>query len=102
MITAGSEGIYLDLQVQPRARRPGVRGVHGDRLKVAVAEPADGGRANDATVAAVADLFEVPTTAVSLVAGKTSRRKRVHVRGIDPADARRLIANALDQAPGSA
>lgn len=99
MITVGKEGIYLDLQVQPKARHPGVRGVHGDRLKVAVAEPAESGKANEATMAAIAGMLRVPTRAVSLVAGRTSRRKRVHIQGIDSADARRLIEAALHEQP---
>ena len=97
MITAGKGGIYLDLQVQPNARRPGVRGIHGDRLKIAVQQPAESGKANQAAIAVAADLLEVPPRAVSLVGGHTSRRKRVHVEGVDSADARRLINAALDE-----
>jgi uncharacterized protein YggU (UPF0235/DUF167 family) len=47
-------------------------------------------------VIAVADLLRVPRGAVSLVSGKTTRRKRVHVRGIDSATALQLIESALD------
>lgn len=97
MITAGKEGIYLDLQVQPKARNPGVRGVHGDRLKLGVAQPAVGGKANEAVLLAVAGLLEVPKNAVSLATGKTSRMKRVHVAGITPAEAQRLIGLALSR-----
>lgn len=97
MIDVGKEGIYINLQVQPNARQPGVRGIHGDRLKVAVSAPANSGRANEATVAAMADLLEVPQRAVSLVAGKTTRRKRVYVGGIDSNTARGLIMAALDE-----
>jgi uncharacterized protein YggU (UPF0235/DUF167 family) len=71
--------------------------MHGDRLKVAVAEPAETGKANQATVAAIARMLGVSTGSVSLVAGRISRRKRVHVQGIDPADARRRIDAALDE-----
>lgn len=97
MITAGNDGIYIDLHVQPKARKPGVRGVHGDRLKVAVAEPAESGKANEATVAAVASILGVPVGAVSLASGRTSRQKRIHVEGMDPRDARRRIEAALDE-----
>lgn len=81
VITAVAGGVYLDLQVQPGARRPGVRGVHGDRLKIAVSEPPEDGKANEAVVAAVAGILEVKSGAVSLVSGGSSRHKRVFVEG---------------------
>lgn len=96
MITAGEQGVYIDIQAQPRARRPGVRGVHGQRLKLAVAEPPEDGKANEAIVDAVAELLNVPRKGVSLVAGKTSRSKRVFVEGIRPDQVRELIDAALE------
>lgn len=95
MITTGEEGVYIDIHVQPKARRPGVRGVHGDRLKLAVAEPANDGRANRAVVAVVADLLKVRRSAITLVAGMTSRRKRVFVEGMGTEDVRQLITSAV-------
>lgn len=97
MIISGRGGIYIDLQVQPKSRDPGVSGTVGERLKISVAAPAEGGKANEATVIAVAELLGVPRGSVSLVSGKTTRRKRVHIRGIDSATARRLIESALDE-----
>jgi uncharacterized protein len=97
VITTGRGGIYIDLQVQPKARNPGVRGIHGERLKVAVAAPADRGKANEATIAVVADLLGVPRAAVTLVVGSASRQKRVHVHGIDETRARDLIAAAVSR-----
>ena len=99
VITAGRGGIYLDVHVQPNARRPGVLGVHGQRLKIAVAEPADRGKANAATLEAIAGLFGVSRASVSLVAGQSSRHKRLHIRGLDPGSARRLIDAALEESP---
>lgn len=96
MITAGERGVYIDIQAQPRARRPGVRGVHGQRLKLAVAEPPDNGKANRAIVDALAELLNVPSKSISLVAGKTSRSKRLFVEGISPGQARKLIDVALE------
>jgi uncharacterized protein (TIGR00251 family) len=97
VIIPGKNGIYLDLHVQPNARQSGVRGVHGDALKIAVAESPQSGRANKATVAAIAGLFRVSVSAVSLVGGRTSRRKRVHVEDLDPSRARRIVEAALEK-----
>ncbi len=95
MITAGTDGIYLDLHVKPGARRPRIVGPHGDALKVAVSAPAVSGRANDAVLLAVAALFDVPAGDVSLTSGHTSRRKRVFVRNIDEQAAKERIESRL-------
>jgi len=97
MITAGSDGIYLDLHVQPGARRPRIVGPHGDALKVAVSAPAVSGRANRAVVLAVAKLFDVPPGDVSLTSGHASRQKRVFVRGIGEQAAKERLR---EQFPG--
>ena len=86
--------MYIDLHVQPNARHPGVQGLHDDRLKLAVAAPAHEGRANEAVIATLADLLNVPKKAVTVVAGNSTRRKRVHIDGVSPADAHRVISEA--------
>jgi uncharacterized protein (TIGR00251 family) len=82
---SGSDGLAIWIHVTPRARRPGVGGAHDDALRVAVASPADQGRANEACLAALADAFAVPRRAVALRRGARSRRKQVWIDG-DPAD----------------
>jgi uncharacterized protein (TIGR00251 family) len=94
MITAAIDGIYLDLHVQPGARRPGIVGPHGDALKVAVSAPAVSGRANQAVLLAVSALFDVPIGDVSLTSGHRSRRKRVFIRGIDEPFAKQRIGES--------
>jgi uncharacterized protein (TIGR00251 family) len=65
----------VSITVVPRARRPGVRLLEDGRLRVAVAAPAEAGRANDAVIAALADHFGVPRSRVRIVLGARSRRK---------------------------
>jgi uncharacterized protein len=74
-----SGGVELALHVQPGARRAGLVGEHGGRLKLAVAAPPADGRANEAVLQLVADLLAVPRRAVALVSGATARDKRVQV-----------------------
>lgn len=95
MITAGVDGIYIDLHVQPGARRSRVVGPHGDALKVAVSAPAVSGRANEALLLAMASLLEVPVRDLSLTSGHGSRRKRVFVKGVDEGTARTKIEATL-------
>jgi len=98
VMTPGSGGTYIDVQVVPKARRPGVLGIHGDRLKIAVTETAERGRANEATVEVVADLLNLKHGDVSLVAGTRSRQKRLFVRGMSSDEASRLVMAAVDRA----
>lgn len=95
MITPGIDGIYLDLHVQPAARRSRIVGPHGDALKVAVSARAESGRANEAVLLAVAALLDVPIGDVSLTAGHRSRRKRVFIRGVDEPAAKQRIDDSL-------
>jgi hypothetical protein len=96
VITPGVDGIFIDLQVQPGARRSRVVGPHGDALKVAVSAPAVSGRANQALLEALAAVFDVPVRDISLTSGHGSRRKRVFVRGIDVQLAQKRIEASLD------
>ncbi len=73
------DALVLTLHVQPGASRTEVAGLHGDALKVRLAAPPVDGRANDALLRFLADAFGVPVRQVALIAGETSRRKRVRV-----------------------
>jgi uncharacterized protein (TIGR00251 family) len=94
-ITAEGE-VVIRLHVQPGAGRTAVAGRHGDALKLKVAAPPTGGKANDACVAFVAEIMGVDRSAVVVTHGESSRTKRVKVSGVEPDDARRLLALAID------
>ncbi len=87
----GKDGLYLNVHAQPGARKPALRGLHGDAVKIAVREAAEAGRANAAIVAFVADWLDVPKSDVSVASGHQSRRKRLFVRGDAEALKRKLI-----------
>src|ERR1700687_2738761 len=69
----------LRVHVQPGAGRSAAVGRYGDALKVRVAAPPEGGRANQATVALVASLLGVKEAQVEVVSGGTSRAKRLKI-----------------------
>jgi hypothetical protein len=73
--------ITLTLHAQPGARKSAVAGLHGDALKVRIAAPPVDGKANEALIAFVAKLFDVPRKQVRLLTGDTSRHKRLEVTG---------------------
>lgn len=87
----------LEVEVAPRSRKPGVAGRRGGALRVRVASPPEGGRANKELVALVAGFLGVRRGAVSIVKGATSRRKLLEVEGL----AEDELAAALARAPGS-
>jgi uncharacterized protein (TIGR00251 family) len=76
-----ADGWTLALHVQPGAKRAGVAGLHGERLKLRIAAPALDGRANDALVAFVAEKLGVPKARVAVARGERSRDKLVTVAG---------------------
>ena len=88
---AGSE---ILIQVQPRAKRTGIVGVHGGRLKVSVSSPPVAGKANERLCRLLARTLRVSKSDIVLIGGASSRAKRVVIRGIHPdAAASRLAIN---------
>ena len=87
--------LHLRVMVHPGAGRTEVVGQQGDALKVRVAAPPVEGRANRAVVQLVADLLGAKPARVEVESGESSRAKRLRVEGVDPADARRILAAAL-------
>jgi uncharacterized protein (TIGR00251 family) len=86
--------IVIRVHVQPGAGRIAVVGRHGDAVKVKVAAPPEGGRANQAVAELLASSFGLPVAQVTLVSGATSRAKRYRVGPVDLDLVRRVIANA--------
>jgi uncharacterized protein len=85
---AASDGVSVAVKVQPKARRPGLQGAaptaDGPRLRIAVSEPPEDGRANRAACAALAEALHVAASAVRVTAGAAAREKLLFVTG-DPA-----------------
>jgi uncharacterized protein len=74
-------GVLLTVRVTPRAGKSAIAGVREDTLVVKlVAAPVDGA-ANDALVALLSDVFDIPRRDIEIVSGDKSRTKRVHLVG---------------------
>lgn len=74
--------VTFDVLVQPRASRARVGPLHDGRLKIAVTSPPVDGEANAAVIELIAKTLGVARSAVEVVGGATSRRKRIRVRGV--------------------
>jgi hypothetical protein len=88
----------LRVHVQPGAGRTSVQGRHGDALKVSVAAPPEGGRANEAVAKLLAETFGIAVKAVELVSGQTNRAKRFALGGLEVELVTERLERALDEA----
>jgi uncharacterized protein (TIGR00251 family) len=96
----GEDAVILAVHAQPGAGRTQVVGRHGDAVKIRVAAPPEGGRANEALVAVIADRFGVPAKAVTLTVGATSRSKRFRIQGMGADAFEARLEQVLDDAGG--
>lgn len=85
------DGITFAVVVQPRARRDAIVGQFGDALKLAVTAPPVDGRANEACIKFFARALRVPSSAITIVSGQTSRKKAIRVSGITAAALQNLL-----------
>ncbi len=69
--------LVLNLHIQPRAKAPGVDGLHGERLRVRLGAPPVDGKANDELVDTLAAAFGLPRRAVALTHGQHGTAKTV-------------------------
>jgi uncharacterized protein (TIGR00251 family) len=83
--------VRFAVKVVPGASRDRIAGVLGDALKVQVAAPPEGGKANAALCELLAQALGVNARDVQVVAGAASPRKTVVVRGVAADDVRRRL-----------
>ncbi|MFO0811020.1 MAG: DUF167 domain-containing protein [Gemmataceae bacterium] len=95
MIAEREGGVVLSVRAQPNARKTGVLGERAGALRLAVAAPPDGGRANAALIELVRELFDLKRSQVELLAGATARDKAILLRGVTAAEARLKLAVVL-------
>jgi uncharacterized protein (TIGR00251 family) len=87
-VRKGKEGVTVAVWVVPGASRSQLVGLHGDKLKIRVVAPPEGGRANAEVISV---LTEALGTDVELVAGSRSRSKMFRVARLDAGTVRRKL-----------
>ncbi|HZZ78153.1 MAG TPA: DUF167 domain-containing protein [Gemmataceae bacterium] len=95
-ITEHAQGCVVSVRAQPGARRNAIVGEQAGALKVAVTAPPDKGRANDAIIEVLAEALGLKRSQVELVAGPTSRAKKVLLHGMSVERARELINQSIE------
>ncbi len=88
------DGILLSILVQPGARRNEVVGQHDSRLKIAVQQVAEDGKANRAVCELLAKQLKLAKSNVDCISGHTQRRKTIKLLGIREEDFRKWIEEA--------
>lgn len=88
MFEGRDDGTVVTVWAVPGASKDEIVGPHGDMLKVRIAAPREGGKANRAIERLLADRIGAD---VRLVAGGTGRAKRFLLDGVTPAEARRRL-----------
>ena len=92
-------GATFQVKVHPRARTNAITGEVGDALKVALTAPPVEGRANDACVAFLAEVLNVPRSSVTIAAGENSRNKVIRVRELSAAQIEEKLRAVLGKLP---
>lgn len=90
IVRSHPQGAAVTTWIVPGAKKTEIVGLHGDALRIRVAAPPEKGRANQAVARLLSDSFGAK---VRLIAGATSRRKRLVVIGVEPHD---LVAKIDD------
>ena len=97
MIRETAAGVTLAVRAQPGAKKTAITGVYGEgaeaQLKIAVHAPPVEGRANEALIVFLSELFSLSRSRVVLVSGGLSRSKVFLLRGVGPVQARIVLAN---------
>ncbi len=91
--------IVIGIYVQPGAGRSTIVGRRQNALHVRVAPPPADGRANLAAELLIAELFDVPRSDVSIIAGHKSREKRVRAEGVNLDHVRARLEEVTAKAP---
>jgi uncharacterized protein (TIGR00251 family) len=77
-----SDGVLLDIKVIPRAGRTALAGTRDGAVLIRLAAAPVEGAANSALIAFLADILDIPKRNIAIVAGETSRQKRVKITGV--------------------
>ncbi|CAL1239223.1 DUF167 family protein [Candidatus Methylocalor cossyra] len=90
------EDLILEVHVQPGAPSDEVVGLFGQRLKIRIAAPPVDGKANRQLVKFLAKIFGVSQRDVVVLAGETSRDKRIKISSPKRVPPSVLTAGSMD------
>ncbi len=83
--------VTFPVRVVPRSSKNEIVGEHDGALKVKIASPPVDGAANEELTRLLSKTFGVAKSSVEIVAGHTSKTKRIRINGVTAEKARKLI-----------
>jgi uncharacterized protein len=89
------DGVIVPVRAHPKSRRNAITGVHAGRLRIAVTDPPEKGKANKSIAEVLAAALEIAPSRVQLIAGATSARKEYLVAGLSLGAVRDLLGASL-------
>ncbi|WP_437206859.1 DUF167 domain-containing protein [Planctomicrobium sp. SH664] len=84
-------GVLLPVQGQPGSRRNQIQGIHDGRLKVAVTQVAEKGKANQEILKVLAKALDIAKSQLSVTSGQMGSRKMILITGLSRADVQRRL-----------
>jgi uncharacterized protein (TIGR00251 family) len=83
--------LIFAVRVIPRASRSGIVGEHDGAMKVGLTSPPVDGAANAELIKLMAKSFGVARSNIEIIAGETSKSKRIRITGVTAAQLQSLI-----------
>jgi uncharacterized protein YggU (UPF0235/DUF167 family) len=93
--------VRLSVKVVPKASSTRIVGWLDGTLKVAVTAPPEGGRANAAVCALLADCFGIPPSSVWCVSGHTASRKLFEIDKLTETEVTARLSRTMARLPSS-
>jgi uncharacterized protein (TIGR00251 family) len=93
-----THGVIVAVRASAGVRRNAILGVREGELRVAVTAAPEKGNANRAIVAVLSEALRIPKSAIQLISGETSQRKRFVITGGEVNAIRKALANAVEKA----
>ena len=88
--------VTFSIKVQPRAKKNAITGSVGDALKVSLTAPPVDGKANQAVIEFLAEIFKIPRSSITIASGETSRLKVIRISGVDKATMEQRLKDAVE------
>ena len=92
----GVSGTAITIRVTPRAKRNEIFGIMDDgTIKIRITAPPVNGKANQALIKFLSDIFDVKHSQIEVVAGHTGRKKLIAIEGLSPDELEDIVQAKL-------